>query len=74
MIDDDDDFWDGVNDEERHQVEDLAHLIATIDRHQVALERLVDRDPVGAVWFGEYPRAADADEWIDKHLNGETPK
>jgi hypothetical protein len=83
MIDDDDDFWGELNDEERHQVEDLADLIATIDRRQVALERLVDRDPVGMVWFGqsdEYDRhRRDAgyggpDEWIDKRLDGETPK
>jgi hypothetical protein len=63
----DDEFrtdWEREDDEFRErQIPVTADLIGDLDRAEAAREAVEHDDPVGAVWFGEYPRAADADEW-----------
>jgi hypothetical protein len=55
-------------DDDRWQIAELSVLINVIDRQQEQLERLVDADPVGAVWF------SDDDAWWDKRLGRNAPQ
>jgi hypothetical protein len=55
--------FDDLDPDEREQAAEAFRLNAQLDDEQETSARIEHEDPVGAVWFGEYPRAADADEW-----------
>lgn len=64
MSDDSEMFdFDDLDPDEREQAAELFRLNAQLDDEQETRARIENEDPIGAVWFGEYPRAEDADEW-----------